>query len=104
MFATYERLLRNKKDRVIVSIENRTCTGCHIALTAQHENLVRKGDKISFCEHCSRIHYWSEGKEETTDGAAATTKRRRRRVISTGATAVADIADATDVAEETESE
>ena len=54
----YERLLRNKKDRVIVPIENRTCSGCHIALTAQHENLVRKGENLVFCEHCSRIHYW----------------------------------------------
>lgn len=87
MFAIYERLLRNKKDRVIVSIENRTCTGCHIALTAQHENLVRKGEKLSFCEHCSRIHFWSENKEESTDGAATTTKRRRRRVVSSGTTA-----------------
>ena len=58
----YERLLRNKKDRVIVPIENRTCSGCHIALTAQHENLVRKGENLVFCEHCSRIHYW-QGRE-----------------------------------------
>ncbi len=54
----YERLLRNKKDRVVVPIENRTCSGCHIALTAQHENIVRKGENLVFCEHCSRIHYW----------------------------------------------
>ena len=56
----YERLLRNKKDRVVVPIENRTCSGCHIVLTAQHENLVRKGENLVFCEHCSRIHYWQE--------------------------------------------
>ncbi len=76
----YERLLRNKKDRVVVSIENRTCSGCHIALTAQHENLVRKGENLVFCEHCSRIHYWMEA--EPAEGAAAATKRRRRRVAS----------------------
>lgn len=74
----YERLLRNKKDRVIVPIENRTCSGCHIALTLQHENIVRKGKAIVFCEHCSRIHFWQES--EAAEGAEAPKRRRRRTV------------------------
>lgn len=74
----YERLLYNKKDRVIVPLENRTCSGCHIALTAQHENIVRKGERLVFCEHCSRIHYWQES--EAIEGTAVATKRRRRRL------------------------
>jgi len=73
----YERLLFNKKDRVVVPIENRTCSGCHITLTAQHENLVRKGERLIFCEHCSRIHYWIES--ESLEGSTVGTKRRRRR-------------------------
>jgi predicted nucleic acid-binding Zn-ribbon protein len=77
----YERLLRNKKDRVIVAIENRTCSGCHIALTPQHENLVRKAANLVFCEHCSRIHYWQES--EALEGSAVATKRRRRRTVAT---------------------
>ena len=77
----YERLLRNKKDRVIVAIENRACSGCHIVLTLQHENLVRKGDTIVFCEHCSRIHYWQE--IEAVQGALTQTRRRRRRIAQT---------------------
>lgn len=76
----YQRLLNNKKDRVIVPIENRTCSGCHIALTAQHENVVRKGERLTFCEHCSRIHYWQESEE--LEGTAAATKRRRRRTVT----------------------
>jgi predicted nucleic acid-binding Zn-ribbon protein len=76
----YERLLRNKKDRVVVPIENRTCSGCHIVLTAQHENLVRKGENLVFCEHCSRIHYWQES--ESLEGSVVATKRRRRRLAS----------------------
>lgn len=76
----YERLLRNKKDRVIVPIENRTCSGCHIVLTAQHENLVRKGDNLVFCEHCSRLHFWQES--QAVEGTAVATKRRRRRMAS----------------------
>lgn len=78
VFQIYERLLRNKRDRVIVPIENRCCSGCHIMLTPQNENLVRKGERLVFCEHCSRIHYWpeTEGLEET--GVVATKQRRRR--------------------------
>lgn len=79
MLKIYERLLRNKKDRVIVPIENRTCSGCHIALTLQHENLVRKGKGSVFCEHCSRIHYWQESADEAE--GEAPTKRRRRRTV-----------------------
>jgi hypothetical protein len=76
----YERLLRNKKDRVVVPIQNRTCNGCHITLTPQHENLVRKGDNLVYCEHCSRIHYWQES--EAVEGTAVATKRRRRRLAN----------------------
>ncbi len=76
----YDRLLRNKKDRVLVPIQNRTCNGCHIALTAQHENLVRKGENLVYCEHCSRIHFWQES--ESLEGTAVATKRRRRRLAS----------------------
>jgi predicted nucleic acid-binding Zn-ribbon protein len=76
----YERLLQNKKDRVVVPIENRTCSGCHITLTAQHENLVRKGERLVFCEHCSRIHYWQESEE--LEGTTLATKKRRRRLAS----------------------
>lgn len=76
-FRIYERLLRNKKDRVVVPIENRCCSGCHIMVTAQDENLVRKGERLVFCEHCSRIHYWQESQAlESTEVVA---KPRRRR-------------------------
>ncbi|NGX42268.1 MAG: hypothetical protein K940chlam7_00546 [Chlamydiae bacterium] len=77
VFHIYETLLKNKKDRVVVSIENRCCSGCHIVLTAQHENLVRKGERLVFCEHCSRIHYWQES--EAIEGVAEPSKPRRRR-------------------------
>jgi predicted nucleic acid-binding Zn-ribbon protein len=77
VFRIYERLLRNKKDRVVVPIENRCCSGCHIMLTAQDENLVRKGERIVFCEHCSRIHYWPES--QVLEGTTVVPKTRRRR-------------------------
>lgn len=82
IFQIYERLLRNKKDRVIVPIENRCCSGCHITLTPQNENLVRKGERIVFCEHCSRIHYWPEIEisEEVGEGALKVRRRRTTKV------------------------
>lgn len=73
----YSKLLSNKKDRVIVPIENRTCSGCHIALTAHLENLVRKGERLIFCEHCSRILYWPESQAFED---MLTTKKRRKRI------------------------
>jgi predicted nucleic acid-binding Zn-ribbon protein len=78
-FSIYERLLQNKKDRVVVPIENRVCTGCHILVTAQDENLVRKGERLVFCEHCSRIQYWPE---ETAPTGEDTKPTRRRRTPS----------------------
>ena len=80
IFKVYERLLRNKKDRVVVPLENRCCSGCHIMLTAQHENLVRKGERLIFCEHCSRIHYWLESKA-LEDTVVATKQRRRKAKV-----------------------
>jgi predicted nucleic acid-binding Zn-ribbon protein len=77
VFKIYERLLRNKRDQVVVPIENRACSGCHIMLTAQDENLVRKGERLVFCEHCSRIHYWQDS--QAIEGTTAQTKQRRRR-------------------------
>ena len=78
-FKVYEKLLHNKKDRVVVPIENRTCSGCHIVLTAQQENLVRKQERIVFCEHCSRILYWHEAPTTADGEEGAPTRRRRRR-------------------------
>lgn len=83
MFKIYERLLKNKKDRVVVPIENRTCSGCHIVLTPQHENMVRKGDRLIFCEHCSRILFWQEAEIAADAGDASGAKRRRRRATAT---------------------
>lgn len=77
VFQIYERLLKNKKDRVIVPIENRCCSGCHIVLTPQNENLVRKGERLVFCEHCSRIHYWPENEVLEVEGAPTKTRRRK---------------------------
>lgn len=76
----YQRLINNKRDRVVVPITNRSCSGCHIILTAQQENLVRKAERLNFCEHCSRVLFWVDQAEEP---AEKTTTRRRRKKVST---------------------
>ena len=75
----YEKLLKNKRDRVVVPIEARCCSGCHILITAQHENLVRKGEKLVFCEHCSRIHYWQDHIVTQVEAEKGTRRRRSSR-------------------------
>lgn len=80
LLAIYEKLLKNKRDRVVVPIENRCCSGCHILVTAQHENLVRKGEKIVFCEHCSRIHYWLDNLSVQSEEEAPAKKRKKAAV------------------------
>lgn len=81
ILAVYEKLVNNKRNRVVVAVSNRCCSGCHIALTAQQENLVRKGERLVFCEHCSRILYWASEPEETQEDASP--RRRRRKVATT---------------------
>ena len=78
LLGVYEKLLKNKRDRVVVPIENRCCSGCHILVTAQHENLIRKGEKIVFCEHCSRIHYWHDHIIESHDEEGAVVRKRKK--------------------------
>ncbi len=78
----YERLLNNKRDRVVVPITNRCCSGCHIILTAQQENLVRKAERVVCCEHCSRILYWLESEELEGSKVIATKRRRRKNIAS----------------------
>lgn len=75
----YQRLLNNKKDRVVVAISNGNCSGCHISITAQHQNTVQRAERLVFCEHCSRIHYHHNETVVLDDEGADGTKRRRRR-------------------------
>jgi predicted nucleic acid-binding Zn-ribbon protein len=96
VYDVYERLLKNKKDEVIVGLENRNCKGCHITLTLQHEQSVqkaeriefsddanfRKSDRLVFCEYCSRIHYYQQPEGEVVESEAAAPKRRRRRAVT----------------------
>jgi predicted nucleic acid-binding Zn-ribbon protein len=53
----YRRIFQNKKGPVVVPIVNRSCGGCHLAVTPQMENATRRLEQIVQCENCARIFY-----------------------------------------------
>ena len=54
----FERIIRSKAGLGIVPIEHGVCSGCHMILTVQYVNDVRKGEGIMFCPYCSRILFF----------------------------------------------
>jgi predicted nucleic acid-binding Zn-ribbon protein len=59
----FERIIRSKSGLGIVPIEHGVCNGCHMILTVQFVNEVRKGEGIMFCPYCSRILFHQEESE-----------------------------------------
>ncbi len=63
----FERIIKNKSGLGIVPVEAGVCTGCHMILTSEYVNVVRRGDGIMFCPNCSRIIFYL-GEDEQGDG------------------------------------
>lgn len=60
----YDRIFKSKNP-VIVPVVNRTCQGCHLAVPAGVESVLRRHQsQIVTCENCSRILYVPEGESE----------------------------------------
>jgi hypothetical protein len=59
----FERIIRSKAGLGIVPIAHGVCDGCHMILTVQFVNEVRRGVGIMFCPYCSRILYYQEESE-----------------------------------------
>lgn len=59
----FERIIRSKSGLGIVPIEHGVCNGCHMILTVQFVNEVRKGEGIMFCPYCSRILFYQKESE-----------------------------------------
>jgi hypothetical protein len=57
MLELYNRLMKSKKDAVIVPMEHGVCGGCHMKLTQTTVNAVKSGEEIQHCEFCGRILY-----------------------------------------------
>jgi predicted nucleic acid-binding Zn-ribbon protein len=55
----YERLRRNKGDKVVVGIEHAVCGGCHMRLPAQVLVSCQAEQEISYCLNCGRMLYYT---------------------------------------------
>lgn len=57
--AIYERLRKNKGERVVVGVEHGACGGCHMKLPAQVVLECRGDQNIVTCPNCGRILYYT---------------------------------------------
>jgi predicted nucleic acid-binding Zn-ribbon protein len=53
--ARYERAVQHRAGPAIVSVEGKTCTGCHMALPPQSIQNVKRGQTIEICDFCGRF-------------------------------------------------
>ena len=53
----YLRLLKSRAGLAVAEARNGSCGGCHVALTPQLYNEVRRNEEILTCERCGRILY-----------------------------------------------
>jgi len=53
----YERLRSNKRTNAVVPIRKEQCTGCHMKVSQNLLNEIRRGQKIMACESCARLVY-----------------------------------------------
>jgi len=56
----YDRLLKNKKDGVVVPLNHGICGGCHMKVTSATFHSVKASMAITQCENCGRILYLGE--------------------------------------------
>jgi len=56
----YDKIRKGKRGAPIVPIRNEQCSGCHMKVSQNSINEVRRGLKMITCESCSRIIYLEE--------------------------------------------
>lgn len=54
----YLRLLKSRAGLAVAPASDGSCEGCHVALTPQLYNEVRRNEDVLTCERCGRILYW----------------------------------------------
>ncbi len=60
ILSKYERILNNKNGLAVVAALNQSCTGCHMHLTEQLVNELRKYVQLTHCDSCARILYLAD--------------------------------------------
>ncbi|NJD68793.1 MAG: hypothetical protein C3F12_12910 [Candidatus Methylomirabilota bacterium] len=58
LLQVYLRLLKSRDGLAVANTTGRSCEGCHVSLTPQLYNEVRRNEAIRTCEGCGRILYW----------------------------------------------
>ena len=56
----YDRLRKGRRGAAVVPIRHEQCSGCHMKVSQNLINEVRRGQKMMTCESCSRIVYLEE--------------------------------------------
>ena len=54
----YNRVMENRKDVALVSVEKNTCGGCHMKLPPHVLQDIKRADAIITCSFCGRLLYW----------------------------------------------
>jgi predicted nucleic acid-binding Zn-ribbon protein len=63
----YERLMRNKGDKVVVGIQHGVCGGCHMRVPAQVLVSCQAQQELISCTNCGRILYYSRDMDLALD-------------------------------------
>ena len=62
----FERIVKTKGGGS-VAVKGRVCQGCHMELTVQFVNTIKKGEEVMFCPYFSRVLYYQEGDDSDID-------------------------------------
>ena len=54
----YNRVMENRKDIALVSVEKNSCGGCHMKLPPHVIQDIKRADAIITCSFCGRLLYW----------------------------------------------
>jgi len=57
VLSVYERLIKTRSGLAIASVEDYSCSACHMRVTAQTVNEIKMYKDLVFCEMCVRILY-----------------------------------------------
>jgi predicted nucleic acid-binding Zn-ribbon protein len=59
----YQRIREGIRGAVLVPLKKGQCSGCHMQVSPNLVNEVKRGQTVMTCEHCSRIVYLEEAAE-----------------------------------------
>lgn len=69
LFFKFYRVVRGTGGLGITTLNNQTCSGCHMELPIEFANHVKKGEEIVFCPSCSRILHVEDTDTATQRGS-----------------------------------